>query len=393
VEIIEKRLAELTPYKNNPRKNDQAVDAVAASIKAFGWRVPIVIDKDGVIVCGHTRAKAAKKLKLESVPCVVADDLTEDEIKAFRLADNKVGELAEWDLPALDLELADLDFDMGEFGFGLLDDDYTKPDEVKEDDFDEDPPAEPKSKRGEIYLLGNHRLMCGDSTSAEDVEKLMDGEKADIAFTSPPYNAGVSLSHNQNVTKYISDSDNKTLLEYRQFLKDFTENSLAFSDFSFVNIQSLANNKVALIDYLYDMREKYADTIIWDKGAIAQPAMAHKVLNSRFEYIHIFSHNGTRAIGTKDFRGTIDNVLTIQAQRNNEYKKEHNATFPIAFASFFVENFSNKSVIDLFGGTGTTIIACEQLGRKCYAMELEPKYIDLIIARWGKFTGRKAEKI
>jgi len=125
VEIIEKRLSELTPYKNNPRKNDQAVDAVAASIKAFGFKVPIVIDRDGVIVCGHTRAKAAKKLKLESVPCVVADDLTEEEIKAFRLADNKVGELAEWDLPALDLELADLDFDMGEFGF----DDVTNPEQ------------------------------------------------------------------------------------------------------------------------------------------------------------------------------------------------------------------------------------------------------------------------
>lgn len=119
MEIIEKRLNELTPYKNNPRKNDQAVDAVAASISHFGFKVPIVIDRDGVIVCGHTRAKAAKKLKLESVPCVVADDLTEEEIKAFRLADNKVGELAEWDLPALDLELADLDFDMSDFGFDL----------------------------------------------------------------------------------------------------------------------------------------------------------------------------------------------------------------------------------------------------------------------------------
>lgn len=119
MEIIEKRLNELTPYKNNPRKNDQAVDAVAASIKAFGFKQPIVIDRDGVIVCGHTRAKAAKKLKLKSVPCVVADDLTEKEIKAFRLADNKVGELAEWDLPALDLELADIDFNMGEFGFDL----------------------------------------------------------------------------------------------------------------------------------------------------------------------------------------------------------------------------------------------------------------------------------
>jgi hypothetical protein len=116
MQIVEKSLNELTPYKNNPRKNDNAVDAVAASIKAFGFKCPIVIDKEGVIVCGHTRAKAAKKLKIKTVPCVIADDLTDDEIKAFRLADNKVGELAEWDLPALDLELADIDFDMGDFG-------------------------------------------------------------------------------------------------------------------------------------------------------------------------------------------------------------------------------------------------------------------------------------
>ena len=175
MQIVEKSLNELTPYKNNPRKNDNAVDAVAASIKAFGFKCPIVIDKEGVIVCGHTRAKAAKKLKIKTVPCVIADDLTEEEIKAFRLADNKVSELAEWDLPALDVELADIDFDMGDFGFGLLDDEYTKPEEVKEDDFDEEPPAEPKAKRGDIYKLGNHRLMCGDSTSAEDVEHLMGG--------------------------------------------------------------------------------------------------------------------------------------------------------------------------------------------------------------------------
>ena len=173
MEIIEKRLAELTPYKNNPRKNDQAVDAVAASIKAFGFKVPVVIDKKGEIVCGHTRVKAAKKLKLESVPCVVADDLTEEEIKAFRLADNKVGELAEWDLPALALELADIDLDMSDFGFNSLEEEAPK--ETQEDDFDEELPAEPKAKRGDIYLLGNHRLMCGDSTSAEEVKSLLGG--------------------------------------------------------------------------------------------------------------------------------------------------------------------------------------------------------------------------
>ena len=235
--------------------------------------------------------------------------------------------------------------------------------------------------------------MCGDSTNLDDVSMLMDNKKADIAFTSPPYNAGKSLSHNQNESKYLGDDDNKSSEDYFAFLVDFTNNSLKYADFSFVNIQSLANNKIALIDYLYELKNKYADTLVWDKGAITQPAMARKVLNSRFEYIHVFSHNGSRAIGTKDFRGTLDNVITIQAQRKNEFKKIHNASFPLEFAEYFVNNFCENSVLDLFGGTGSTLIACEQLNRKCYMMELEPAYVDVIISRWENYTGKKAVKL
>lgn len=174
MEFVDKKLSEITPYKNNPRNNDEAVGPVAESIKEFGFKVPIVIDKNGEIVNGHTRYKAAKKLGLETVPVIVADDLSDEQIKAFRLADNKVGEIAVWDLDLLNEELNDiLDLDMSAFGFDVLDnlDDLIE-DEKDLDDFTENVPDEPKSKLGDIYQLGSHKLMCGDSTSAADVKNL-----------------------------------------------------------------------------------------------------------------------------------------------------------------------------------------------------------------------------
>ena len=167
---------DLIPYENNPRNNDEAVDYVAESIKEFGFKVPIVIDKNNVIVAGHTRYKACKKLNINEVPCLVADDLTDEQIKAFRLADNKVAEVATWDFEKLDLELSNLDMDMELFGFESDTDVETQ--EVVEDEFEVELPEEPKAKYGDIYQLGNHRLMCGNSTSITDVERLMNGEKA-----------------------------------------------------------------------------------------------------------------------------------------------------------------------------------------------------------------------
>lgn len=184
VNIESLKIEEVIPYEKNPRKNDEAVKYVAESIKKFGFKVPIIIDKDNIIVCGHTRLKAAKKLKLKEVPCIRADDLTEEQIKAFRLADNKVSEKAEWDFDLLAEELADLkDMDMQEFGFEDILEENTEP-EAKEDGFEpeinEQEPA--KSKLGEIYQLGKHRLMCGDSTKVEDVQKLMGGGISGFAF-------------------------------------------------------------------------------------------------------------------------------------------------------------------------------------------------------------------
>ena len=184
MQIISKKLSELHPYANNPRKNDQAVDAVANSIKEFGFKVPVVIDKNGEIIAGHTRYKAAKKLKLKEIPCIIADDLSEEQIKAFRLADNKVGELAEWDMDMLDIELEDIsEIDMEQFGFDMPDmEDET---EVVEDDFDEEPPGEPTAKLGDVYRLGNHMLMCGDSTDINSVEILMGGGGSRYATYRP----------------------------------------------------------------------------------------------------------------------------------------------------------------------------------------------------------------
>lgn len=212
-----KKTDELIPYVNNPRNNDQAVDAVASSIKNFGFKVPIVIDSKNEIINGHTRLKAAKKLGIEEVPVIVADDLTEDQIKAFRIADNKVAELADWDEELLLAELDMIEMDMGQFNIDMseLDSDDSS-EEVVEDEFDDTPPEEPQAKYGDIYQLGRHRLMCGDSTSVEDVEKLVGGGViVDMLLTDPPYNISYEGKTEDALTIQNDSMDDES---FRQFL-------------------------------------------------------------------------------------------------------------------------------------------------------------------------------
>ena len=236
--------------------------------------------------------------------------------------------------------------------------------------------------------------MCGDSTNINNIKLLMNGETADIAFSSPPYNAGFTPSEigTNKKTKYNGNDDNKNEKDYVKFLNDYLKCALNFSKYVFMNVQSISNNKIALIDVLSENKQYYADTIIWDKQN-GQPAMGRNILNSVFEYIHIFSHKANRFIGTIEFRGTIDNILHLPPQRHNEYSKIHNATFSVEFASWFISRFAERSVLDNFGGTGTTLIACEQLDKKCYMCELDPKYCDIILQRWENFTHKKAVKI
>lgn len=400
MEILELPVKSIKPYKNNPRHNDKAVEFVANSLREFGWKQPIVIDEQYEIVAGHTRWKAAKMLGMETVPCVMADDLTPEQVQAYRLADNKTAEMADWDFELLEQELNDIDpamFDMADFGFfqGEAPEPENKESrEVEEDDFNPDAEAEARCKRGQVWRLGNHRLMCGDSTSEYDASKLMNGEIADIAFASPPYNAGfgANLTKDNGRSKYTNgDDDNKSADEYEHFLNNYIDIASKFSQFNFVNIQMLSNNKRALFRSLYKHLDTLADIVIWDKTR-SQPSLAYNVLNSEFEFVFCFSNKGNRAIGTIPFHGNLKNIIHI-APGHNEYADIHNAVFPIAFPAHFIQNFCENTCLDLFGGTGTTLIACEQLDRCCYMMELDPHYCDVIIKRWEDFTGKKAELV
>ena len=369
---------------NNPRIiKDDKFEKLVKSIKEFPKMLeirPIVVNDEMIVLGGNMRLKACQEAGIKEIPIIKVSDLTEEQQKEFIIKDN-VG-FGEWDWNDLannwdSDKLSEWGLDIPGFEAEVL--------EAEEDDF-----AAPEGGietdivLGDLFEIGNHRLLCGDSTDSDQVAKLMNGEKVDIAFTSPPYNAGTTPTEVKmgKTSKYANDDDNKTDDDYLKLLTDFTNNTLLFSDYSFVNIQSLSGNKTALIDYLYNLKSIYADTIIWNKQN-AQPAMANNVLNSQFEYVHIFSHKANRAIGTKEFRGTISNVLDIQKQTKNKVK-EHNATFPIEFVSFFVTNFCNNSVLDLFLGSGSTMVAAHQLNRKCYGMELDPKYCQVIIDRMKK---------
>lgn len=386
---------ELVPYEKNAKiHTDKQIKNIVNSINRFGWQQDVVITTDNVLVIGHGRRLAAIQIGCEVPYHVIdktADELTDKDIRELRIADNKTNSETGYDFDLMNVEIEDLDFEGFDFDFDEIGGVATDTSTTTEDDYEPELPEAPKAKLGDIYQLGKHRLMCGSSTNEDDVNKLMNGETADIAFTSPPYNAGTTATetHMGKTTKYDGNDDDKTDEEYTQFISEYLNLAIRTSEYVFMNIQSLSNNKVALIDVLYKYRDLYADTLIWDKGN-AQPAMAENVMNSVFEYIHVFSRKANRAIGTIPFRGTIDNILHLSPQRNNEYSDIHNATFSVEFAAWFISRFAKETVLDSFGGTGTTLIACEQLNRRCFMMELEPKYIDVIIDRWEKLTGEKA---
>lgn len=366
---------------NNPRiiKDDKFAKLVK-SINEFPQMLnlrPIVVNDDMVVLGGNMRLKACKEAGLKDIPIIKASELTEQQQKEFIVKDN-VG-YGEWDWSDLannwDAEqLQDWGLDIPGFDAEVI--------EAEEDDFAvPDGGIETDIVLGDLFEIGEHRLLCGDSTDSDQVAKLMNGQKADITFSSPPYNVG--KTPNGNEQKYLNDNDNKTSNEYVELLDNYSKNALLFSDYLFSNIQSLSGNKIALIEHLYNLRSIYADVMIWDKQT-AEPAMARKVLNSRFEYVYIFSNEAKRTIGKRDFRGTIDNIFSLNSRQGKEYAKIHKATFPIQLPSLFIENFTESSVIDLFCGTGTTMVASHQLKRKCYGMELDPKYCQVIVDRMIK---------
>ena len=377
-----RRISDLKPYKNNPRKNDKAVDAVAASIKAFGFKQPVVIDDNGEIIAGHTRLKAAKKLGIKTVPCIVADDLTPEQIKAYRLADNKTAELAEWDMELLPLELDDLqEFDMTLFGFEMP----KGRAEAIEDDYEISVPAEPRTKPGEIYQLGRHRLMCGDATSADCVQVLTGGAQMDMLITDPPYNVGYTGKTADALTIL---NDKQDADAFRAFLIDaFQAANGAMKPgavFYIWHAESEGLNfRAACAAAGFTVRQ----CLIWNKNSMV---IGRQDYQWKHEPCLYGWKEGAGHLWARDRKQTT--VLNFDRPTRN---KEHPTMKPVKLFDYQIQNNTKGGdcVLDLFGGSGTTLIACEQNGRNAYVMELDPKYCDVIIHRWEKLTGEKAKRI
>lgn len=381
MDIINIALKDLKPYENNPRKNDDAVKYVAESIKEFGFKVPIVIDKNNVIVAGHTRYKAAKKLKMSEVPCIIADDLTDEQIKAFRLADNKVAEKAEWDFDLLNAELDDIiDLDMELFGFeDALQDDA---EEAVEDEFEVELPAEPKSKLGDIYQLGNNRLMCGDSTVLEDVEKLMGGEQADMLLTDPPYNVNYEGKTKDKLKIKNDKMDNDN---FRQFLTDaFSNADMVMKPGAVFYIWHADSEGYNFRGACFDAGWTVRQCLIWNKNSMV---MGRQDYQWKHEPCLYGWKEGAGHLWASDRKQTT--VINFDKPTRNDM---HPTMKPIPLFDYQIKNNTKGGdvVLDLFGGSGTTIMACEQNGRRGYSMEYDPRYVDVIVDRWEKFTGAKA---
>lgn len=383
----------IKPYENNPRDNDGGVDAVANSIKEFGWQQPIVVDKDHVIIAGHTRYKAAKKLGLKEVPLVVADKLTDEQVKAYRLADNKTGELTDWDDDLLSDELGDiLDIDMSDFGFDL--DLGSDDEEVQEDDFDEEPPEKPKSRLGQIYQLGRHRLMCGDSTNPEMVKKLVGGVQCDLLLTDPPYNVdygGAAMSKTkQSTTRKDSQLDNDKLSDekFHQFLLSAFENaSNNIKPGASFYIWYAQSQSVNFYSACKTAGLSVRQQLIWRKNTIV-------IGRQDYQWQHEPCLYGWQEDGSHLWYSDRKQSTVLQFDRPT-HSDLHPTMKPIALFDYQIKNSTKTgdNVLDLFGGSGTTIMACEQDGRNACVMEYDPKYVDVIIKRWEEFTGKKAKLI
>lgn len=394
------KVSDLIPYARNSRTHSDAqVSKISASIKEFGFLNPVIVDGDNGIIAGHGRILAAQKLGLDSLPCIEASHLSEAQRRAYVIADNRLALDAGWDDELLRIELGDLDaegFDLSLTGFDLDEIANLTAEEIEgltDEDAVPDAPEDPVTVLGDVWLLGRHRLMCGDSTSIDAVERLMGGIKANICFTSPPYNAGsMNIKGNKTTSKkYNSFDDNQTAEEFLEFLTGNMSCMLAVADEVFYNIGLVQDNKRTIFKMVDAFGDAFKDVIYWKKKTVA-PHIQKGVINNVVEFILCFG-DGKRKFTNPQFgQGTYWNVIEGGNASGNEYSDIHKATFPVYLPENIITNFTGRNaiVIDCFGGTGTTLIACEKTNRDCRMMELDPKYCDVIVKRWQDFTGNDA---
>jgi DNA modification methylase len=429
-------VAAIRPYDQNPRDNDAAVAAVAESIRRFGFRQPIVVDTEGVIVCGHTRWKAAQQLGLAEVPVHVAADLTPEQIRAYRIADNKTAELADWNLDLLPgelVELQDAGIDWSLLGFNgdelakLMDAangvkaGLTDPDEVPE------PPDEPVTKHGDLWILGEHRLLCGDSACTADVDRLLDGHSVHLVNTDPPYNVKVEPRSNNAIAAGLSSFQafgKRGGQHHQQFdverhpeKAQATHRKLRAKDRplenDFVSDEEFERLLAAWFGQIARVLEPGRAFYIW--GGYANVANYPPVLKACGLYFSqaVIWHKQHPVLTRKDFMGDHEwafygwregaahvflgpnNVPDVwPVKKVNPQSMVHLTEKPVELAVRAIQYSSRPGeiVLDLFGGSGSTLIAAEQTERRAYLMELDPAYCDVIVQRWEQFTGRKARR-
>ncbi len=352
-------------YARNPRKNDHAVDKVASAIKEFGFRVPIVAKSDGLVVDGHLRLKAAKKLGLTEVPVILADDMTDAQIKAFRLSVNKVAEFAEWDLDLLKLEFQDLDsegFDLTLTGFelgeieGFLAEEPTEG--LTDEDAVPDAPEQPVTVEGDVWLLGRHRLMCGDSTSVDAVEQLMGGVKPDLIHTDPPYGMN-AVSKSAVLTK-----------SYGTDIMGDDNPSTAKDAFQLINgLYPDAKQIWWGANYYCSVLPDSECWLVWDKN-----------------------NGGSDQTDCELAWANFRSVVRQFTQASEKKDRVHATQKPVSLMEWIIQRFnlSADTIADYFGGSGSTLIAAEKHGLQGFIMEFDPKFADVIIKRWQDFTGQTA---
>jgi len=373
-------ISRLIPYARNSRTHSDAqISQLAASIKEWGWTVPILIDETGMIIAGHGRLAAAQKLNYKQVPVVIASNWSEEKKRAYVIADNKLALNAGWDTELLALEIQELkatDFNLSILGFTDEELNNLIPVNVTEGLTDEDavpePPEEPITKPGDIWILGKHRLMCGDSTSVDAVDKLMQGQKADMVFTDPPY--GVSFQSNMSKRFDVLANDDK-ILDVAPVVWEFMGDDTAAFIWTSHHVYP---------EWRAQFSAFYKQTIIWHKGGGGMGDLSGQYA---LDYeIALFCTKGN-----PKFRGKRG-MAVWQVSKDGASNYVHPTQKPIALAENAIYDFSgqNDKVMDLFGGSGSTLVACEKTGRACRTMELDPKYCDVIVKRWEEFTGKKA---
>lgn len=382
---------------------------VAESITKFGFRVPITIDKNGIVITGHTRLKAAIKLGMREVPVIIIDDLTDDQIRAFRIVDNKVSEFSKWNYELLEDELQGIELDLSMFNFELP----GAEDRMTEDEFDVKLPKAPKSQLGDLYKLGQHYLMCGDATIPEHMNKLISGSTIDLVVTDPPYN-----------NDYVSKTggmmnDNMDKGSFKKFLVDAfrladTHLKRGGAFYIWHADSSGGEFRNACVDVGWQVRQ----CLIWAKNGLVmgrqdyqwqhEPCLygwksgaGHYFINDR-SFTTVFEENDVGKLKVHELREIVRSSMesaegtTSVFHENKPLRNDNHPTMkPIKLMGRLINNSSRagESILDSFGGSGSTLIAAEQLGRRCFMMELDPRYVDVIIDRYEKLTGAKAEKV